>query len=223
MFTLLALFACDTDLDNVFPTGVDAGEVLVCLDGSRPSGEDQAIAMPGTVVAIDENLGACTRSVTVEHEDGTRLNVGFSVFAEDGSDMTPVIDVAIGEAVVIGYKYKFVWGDVSAFTIQDTEGLVIVAEEGTWGGAIDEGDVPGLSVDYGKLIGSEETSCEPVEGHSVVFSADEESTINPFGEAQIVLDGNELTALAVAGWKWGEAVGCDVMDNTDRLAWVVYR
>lgn len=223
LIALLALSACDTDLDNVFPTGVDEGEVLVCWNGGRPTGSDLHVAMTGTVVGIDQNLGNCTHSVTVEDEDGIQNTVGFTVFAEDGSDLTPELDVTMGQQMALGYRYRMVWGDVSGFMLVDTVGMVAAVDEGTWGGAFEEGDVPDLTVRYGELIGKEATSCEPVEGYSVVFEADEDSEISPVGQGTVLYNGQELTAFAVAGWKWGEGDGCDVSDATDRLAWVVFR
>lgn len=221
LIALLPLVACDGDRLNIVADELDRGEVLVCLDGGRPIGEDEDVELGGIVTAVNEGLGDCTQSVTLQNADGDSTTVGIKVLAKDGSDVTPDTNVVVGNELDLVYRYRMVWGDVAGFVLSDSSGPVFAAEEGTWGGALETGDVVGLSVALGEWVATEETDCEPMEGHSMVFSADDTVQVTPLGAASLNVGGRRMLATGVAAWDWGEGDGCDVSDSTGRTAWVV--
>ena len=221
LLSLTLLAACDGG-SPLAPAGVDRGAIAVCLDGGRPSGEDTDIQLQGTITEIDAHAGDCTRAFTVEDADGVQSTIGLLVLDADNLDITPDLNVEVGAEVSLIYRYRMVWGDVAGFSVSDSTGLVAAAEEGAWGGALEADDLGGLSVSVGELIGSEETSCEPVEGHSLVFSGDEDMELDPIDSDTVVVAGRTLTAHAIAAYEWGAGNGCDISDNTGRTAFVVH-
>lgn len=214
---LLFALACDFD-------AVEEGSAVVCLDDERAmGGDDVDIELSGTVV--NQHAGAdCTLNLEVEADDGTRYSVGWSLADAEAQDLTPDFDVADGERVSLLYRYRMVWGDAAGFVLRDAEGdVVAAADEGAWGSALEEGDVPGLAVSPGEVVATEATECEPLEGHTLLFEGDDTVEIEPVGSDAITVGGAEFTAYALRATSWGEGTGCDVSDTTDTYAWALSR
>lgn len=206
------------------PGGVERGTVVVSLDGGRPPlGDDLDLLLDGTVTAVEADASGA-RSVTVDDGAGEVHTVGLSVGDAADADIAPALDVAVGDAVHLVYRYRFVWGDVAGFALSDADGLVVAAEEGAWGGALQEGDVPGLSVRRGDdVVAREAAECQPLEGFSLVFEGDEAVELVPVDTAPLSVDGAALTAIAVASWDYGESATCQISDVTGYDSWVVHR
>lgn len=207
------------------PADVDRGQVLVCLDGGRPAEmEDLDLTVEGTVTAVGAGTGGCAVDVTIEDAAGSATTIGLAVSDHANADVTPALDVAVGDAVSLLYRYRFVWGDTAGFVLSDADGLVVAAEEGYWGGALRDGDVSGLTVTRGEeVLSSEPTDCLPVEGFDLTFAGDDTATLIPVDSTTVSVGGVEVTALAVAAWDHGEPTGCDMSDATGVTAWVVSR
>ena len=201
---------------------VDRGDLSVCLDGRRDStGNDVDIEVAGTVIALDDTPGECSRSVVVDDGLGTVLHLGIVALDADGGDITPDMGVAVGDVVHAVYRYRMVWGDVAGFALTRDGALGAAADEGAWGGALAPDDLPGLAVTPGDVVATERGDCLPVEGHSLVFTGDDTVEVVPVSSSSVDVDGSPLSALAVAAWGYGEPTGCDMSDTTDVYAFVV--
>lgn len=205
---------------------VERGDVAVCLDGGRPTGGggdiDQVLA--GTVSALDAGTDACPWSATIDDGAGTITTIGLGVADADGGNLTPAVDLTVGASVALTYRYRLVWGDVAGFVLTDAGGVVLAAEEGAWGGALADGDVPGLAVARDDtVVATEPTECQPIEGYGIVFTGDEALTLTPVSSGTVLVDGAPLTAMAVAAYDYGESSNCQVSDITGETSWVVVR
>lgn len=205
---------------------VERGTVLVCLEG--PEGEiiDGELSLRGTVGAAAPG-SACdsTRTYTVEDKLKGTYTFGFEVRDDSHSDMTPQLEVGEGDDVSLLYRNRLVWGDVAGFVLEDFEGgLIAAGDEGGWGGALDLGDVDGLSVDRGdEVVSREEGECQPIEGYEIEFSADDDAVLTPIDVEEISIVGRPFTAMAVAAWDYGEDADCQITDVTGFTAWAVFR
>ena len=224
MILSLLLTACETDPLGL--AGPQQGGIRVCEEGAC-GGDSVAISVRGTVSAIDDPIGDCTRSVTVDDGAGGTFAVGLTVTDDDGTDITPDPGVAVGDTLMVNYRYEMPFGDVAGFTLADNEGLFFAAEEGGWGNALDDADVPGLTVESGDTVATEETDCQPKEFHEIVFNGDEDVTLTTVDSGQIVLGGRTLTALAIQDWRFVEdspgldGLVCEQSENTPFRSWVV--
>ena len=204
---------------------VDRGTVDICLAAS--TGDlvlDQELFLRGIVGPADstsECEGVRTFSI-VGDKKGT-FTFGFGVRDGDGSDITPPLEVGEGDEVSLFFRDRLVWGNVAGFVLEDFEGAMIAAaDEGTWGGALDAGEVDGLAVDRGHdVIAREPTDCQPIEGYEIEFSADDDAVLTPVDSEQIAIEGRSFTALAVAAWDYGESDKCQITDATGVTSWVV--
>jgi len=209
------LAACGGDI-------VDRGSVEVCADGVD-GGDDAVLSLDGSISAIGG--GACsdsTLSFTVTGDQ--EVTIGLTVTDADNADITPDPGLVVDQAVSLHYRYKLVWGDVAGFALTDADGLDLAAEEGFWGGALQDGDIDGLTVARGKdEVARERDTCGHVVGYEVVFTGDDVVAVQPVDSADIQVGGTTLTATAVGAYDYEDGPNCSVEDRTGGTAWVVSR
>ncbi len=204
---------------------VETGALQVCFEGDgASSGDDADVEVTGQVSNTNGTTGDCSRNLDVHVGEGTVYRVGWTLLDDDGTDITPDFDVAEGDAVTLLYRYRLVWGDAAGFVLRDADdNVVAAADEGAWGSALEEGDVPGLSVSPGEVVATEATDCEPLEGHTLLFEGDDTVEIEPVDSGTVAVGGAEFTAYALRATSWGEGTGCDVSDTTEVYAWALSR
>jgi hypothetical protein len=216
LFTLLA--SC------WFDQTIDRGTVDICLADQTGEVIDQELFLRGLVGPPDSTADCQgVRSFSILDEKKGTFTLGFGVDDADGTDITPALEVLDGSQVSLFYRDHMVWGDVAGFVLEDFEGAMIAAaDEGTWGGALVPGEVDGISIERGNMIGHEHTDCQPIRGYEIEFSADDDAVLTPVESEQIVIEGRSYTALAVAAWDYGPDDNCQIDDATGATAWVIY-
>ncbi len=225
------LVACDGKGGATLPD-YDAGHATACLevgDGSIAESETQVVDITGTFYDDDDegltgdvhpcNDGA-SRVMTMIGDDGGVYKLGYGVWDADGKDITPELDLLSGDSLYLHFVSVQSFGDASGFVIQDSESVVAALEDGTWGPALEEGSVPGLSVSAGEIVGSGDIDCGHVEATEISFSGDAERSAEPVSDVLITVGGKALTAYAVASWEYTEATCTDVAGE---LIWAAFR
>ena len=223
---LLALGGCPPP-DDLERTAPPTGALELCLPIS--AGDDTLVAVEGIVVAVDDGASGCGRSVTLEAADGILHTVGWTVFDVHGADRSPAADLDVGRAVAFGMRAHMVFGEVRGLRITDEDGLVLAADEGTWGGGLDPEEV-GFSVEHGGVFATVEQECRRTDYARLRFSSDEMTVeLGPLDEEQdflLVADdaGTEAVSVrALASIQHGPGGSCEVSDQTDTLSWVAWR
>jgi hypothetical protein len=205
---------------------IEHGHLTVCADSDMDMDMDGAgygIDLSGTVVAIDAGTTECSRSLRVEDADGNTFTVGLTVLDAEDLDITPNIDLQLGDNVVLIYRDRLVWGSVSGFVIYQDQSLVIAAEEGTWGGAlkdVDLGFTVSLSEEPSAVM---RTECVTTEGYALLFEGDETVSVEPVSTAPFQVDGQPLNAIAVRADVLGPGRNCAATDLSNSRTWVVAR
>jgi hypothetical protein len=201
----------------------ETGSLQVCSGDFELPGEDEGVSGQGTVTALDDSSD-CTRSVTLEDEDGLSLTLGLTVTDAAGLDVTPDWTLAEGDLVDFTFRQRMVWGTVSGFVLADAAGLMLAAEEGGWGGALLSEDLEGLEVSTGEeVVAITEGDCLTREGHEIHFQGDEMLTLLPVSSGELSLSGETLTATALRATTDGEGRVCSVSDTTDVTSWMLVR
>jgi hypothetical protein len=229
LLPLLATVACDTPV-------LELGHATACLAGELPEnlyeydGDNLLFEIEGTVVsdeagAMPETTMECywtvERVLTIEAGDGVTWSVGYGVEDPEGALVTPALDVAPGDAVSLTYRSVQSFGSANGFVLEDEAGLVAALESGTWGPALEPGDVPGLNVSSGEMIGTQDSECG-TEGHFAwAFEGDEPVEVDPFGEDTVTIGGQAYTAMAVANLQWQGDVQCTDLAGDE--IWAVFR
>ena len=201
---------------------VAEGQIAICST-ELPQAEESGVVLSGVVSALNDGSVDCTESVTLTGEDDAVMTVGYTVLDADGMDITPALDLAVNDAVSGMYRNTMVWGTVEALVLEDASGLILAVDQGTWGGGLEDDDI-GFSVSFGAdVIASEQSECVTKDQYAIVFEADETVAIEPVGSSAIEIDGQVLTAHAVAASMRGPGTRCEVSDQPDYLSWAVVR
>ena len=203
------------------------GALELCLP--IPAGDDTLVSVEGIVVAVDDGTSGCARSVTLEAADGSLHTVGWTVLDDHGADRSPAADLDVGGAVAFGMRAHMVFGEVRGLRITDEGGLVLAADEGTWGGGLDPEEV-GFSVEHGGVFATVEEECRRTDYARLRFTSDEMTVeLAPLEEEQdfvLVADEAGIEAVSVralASIQHGPGRSCEVSDQTDTLSWVAWR
>ena len=155
-------------------------------------------------------------------EGGQEWSVGMQIYDAEGADVTPPLDLEIGEVLHLRYIQLEDFGSTSAFLItDDAGGLVAAVEEGVWGTLLDDGDMPGLTVAMGDTVLEMDDECGTQSFHSIVVSGDQDVTLEPYETSEVTVGGTPLTAYALGAMTWGEDMTC--LDLAGRLTWAVVR
>jgi hypothetical protein len=226
---LLPLAACE----ETEPT---RGTTTACLAGDLPEnlyeydGENMLFEVEGTVLSdeageMPETDAECYwtqhRVLQIEDAEGVVWSVGYGIEEPNGDDVTPALDLAAGDSVSLSYRMVQSFGSAHGFVIEDADGLVAALESGTWGPALEDGDVPGLTVQDGDLLDTLEVECG-TEGHfQWTFEGDTTTTVAPYGLGAMDIDGVDYTAMAVANMQWQGDVQCT--DLAGDQMWAVFR
>jgi hypothetical protein len=231
LLPLLPLAACDwIDGRNNAP----AGFASACLSGPRPEDlYEQGGALfeiEGTVLSDEagtppasdmECYGERDRLLSIEEADGTVRVLSYGIADPDGGLETPALDVTVGQQVSLLYRVVAEFGSAQGFVLSDADGLVAALESGTWGPALQDGDVPGLSVRDGNLMYTLEEECGTAGHFEWVFAGDEEVVVEPYGPGSVSIGGALFEAWAIANMQWQGDVQCTDLAN-DQM-WAVFR
>ena len=135
-----------------------------------------------------------------------------------------VADLELDDSVTGLYRSKLVFGSVEALVIAAGPGLVLAADQNYVGGGLENADLP-FSVFWGESAVVTDTSdpCRTATVYEIVFEADESTPIAPVSSAEITVDGQLVTAHALAATDGGPGLTCEYMDISDHLAWAVVR
>jgi hypothetical protein len=214
------------------------GQVHACVGGDAPdpySGEVNSFwdaDVSGTVVSdgpmsgeLETDFyceGTPARVLVVEDAGGAQWQFTYGVVDAAGTDATPALAVAAGDSVMVRYRAVLDFGQANGWVATDADGAAIGAfEAGTWGNALQEGDVPGLVVTAGVPIAEINTECGPRIYDFLTFTGDDSVQIEPFGTGSVTVGGQALTAFGVAATHFDERVQCT--DLAGVTSWAVAR
>jgi hypothetical protein len=229
---LLTVVGCANG-NNTLPE-VQSGRVVICLGGPevvRGADESFDVTFSGTVTsewASDYALTGCSdytaRTAQITDENGNVWSLGYTLFDEDGGALdTPSLSW-MNRVVEVTYRYRKPWGDVSGFTMTDRDGLVAAGDEGTWGGALLDGDVEGLTVRAeDEVIAKSETECSPQVGYALTFEAQTDLNLVAVSSAPLTVNDKRMTAYAIAAHEDEDKDACLGQETTGVYGWAITR
>ena len=214
MFFWTLLTACTQD-----PTPV-AGRINLCIpDEISPSMEtEEPIFVTGALVTIREGSD-CAAELVIQTAD-SELAVGYSILDPDGVDATFIPDWTSAENVTLSTHISAEFGMSYGLILEDSSGIMLALEQGSWGGALKNAELPFEADQSEAAIGVIETECLTSTGYDLVVG---DNQFTPFGVFDLALDDQDFTFVAVSAMEYGPGQRCEASDMSDVFAWGLFR
>lgn len=156
----------------------------------------------------------------VRDGDGVPWTVGWGLLDQDGLDLDLVLDYTEGSEVSLRYRHVRSFGAANGFVLSDDQGPVLAVESGTWGPALEDGDVAGLSVTSGQALYQSYEECGTLEHSAITFTGEDALTLEPLSMDEVTVGGRAMGVVAVANSTWTDA---ECTDMAGDWMWAAYR
>lgn len=217
--------ACAGKDGESYDTGVASGEAEACLSGSADGG-GETLAISATVVSDEASTLACAtaggRVLTLSDSNANTWTLGYAVWDLDGADVTEALDVEPGDALTLLVRRDDEPGGAFGFALSDTASVVAAFAIGRGGAALQDGDVPGLTVTDGGILERVETECGAQLSEELIFQGDASITLAPFEDRLITVGETALTAVAVRNTRYASPDEACAEAREDEV-WAIWR
>lgn len=214
--------------------GVSAftGTSAVCLGADQDVEPAESYEIRGRVLSAEwsdepaigfDNLVGCQndvqQTVVIEDVDGVVWTLGYAWIDGDW-DATPAIYANEGSQLEILVRNPE-GGAAAGMVVSDRSGPIYALESGIGGRALQDGDVTGLDVADGDVVGRGEGDCGDTESISVVFESDDDRLVMYPGEDRSMqIDDAYTTVCSIESVRYVDG-DCD--DDAGEVSWVLFR
>ena len=210
--------ACNPESKSSDPA---AGRIQLCIpqDISPSMETEEPNILTGDLIEVREGSGNCAVELVFQTEDAEHI-IGYSILDPEGNDATFVPEWTNIAGVTFSTHISFEFGMSYGLVLEDDSGIMLALDEGTWGGALKDADLPfevGQSED---TVGIIEEECMTKTGFTLTIGDEE---LVPFGEFDIAIDDQNFTFVAVSAIEYGPGTNCEVSDKSDEFAWGIFR
>ena len=211
----------DKSSDPVADNDPVAGSIRLCLpEDIQPSMEtEEPNFLTGSLVDIREGVGDCSAELVFQTEDAEHV-IGYSILDPEGNDTSFIPDWTSAENVTLSTHISFVFGMSYGLVLEDDSGIMLALDEGTWGGALKNAELPFEVGQSESEVGFIEEECMTKTGFALTIGDEE---LVPFGEFAIDIDGQDFTFLSVSAIEYGPGQSCQISDMSDEFAWGIFR
>ena len=203
------------------PSEPVSGRVRLCLpENLQPSMEtEEPNLLTGNLIDIREGSGDCAAELVFQTEEAEHI-VGYSILDPEGNDASFIPSWTSAENVTLSTHISFVFGMSYGLVLEDSEDILIALDEGTWGGALKNAELPFEIGQSESAIGSIEEECVTKTGFALTIGDEE---LVPFAQFNVTVDEQDFTFLAVSAIEYGPGTSCEVSDMSNEFAWGIFR
>ena len=203
------------------PSEPVAGNIFLCLpEDVQPSMEtEEPKFLTGKLVDIQEGSGYCAVELVFQTET-TKHVIGYSILDPEGNNASFIPSWTSGENVTLSTHISFEWGMSYGLVLEDSEGVLMALDEGTWGGALQNAELPFEVEQSESDIGSIQEECLSKTGFNLTIGDEE---LMPFGEFDLTINEQDFTFIAVSAIEYGPGHSCESFDISDEFAWGIFR
>ncbi|HJN76658.1 MAG TPA: hypothetical protein QGF58_22195 [Myxococcota bacterium] len=208
------------------------GTSAVCLGADTDVEPTDEYFIRGRVVSSDwsedqvpgfDNLVGCQNDVqqtlVIEDGDGVEWTIGYA-WIEGDWDSTPTVWADRGQQVEVLVRNPE-GSSAAGMVVYDGEGALYALESGIGGPALQNGDIGGLDVEDGDVVGNGSGDCGETESISVIFESDQDRLVMYAGEDRgMEVDDDYLTVCTIESVRYVEG---DCEDDAGETSWVVFR
>jgi hypothetical protein len=197
-----------------------AGSIQLCIpDELAPSMEtEEPTFVTGSLLDIRE--GSNCAAELVFQSEGVEHIVGYSILDPEGNDATFIPEWTSAENVTLSTHISFVFGMSYGLVLEDDNGIMMALDQGSWGGALKNAELPFVVEQSENDIGSIEDECMTKTGYTFKIGEDH---MAPFGEFDLTIDEQDFTFVAVSAIEYGPGQSCSISDMSDEFAWGIFR
>jgi hypothetical protein len=204
--------------DNPYESGDD-------YDSFWEAAVDGVVVSDGPISATLETplscYGEAVRVLELTDGAGDTWRFAYGITDGDELDATPAMAVVPGDDVSVHYRAVLDFGSANGFVVTDSSGVVAAVEAGTWGNALRDGDIPGLVVETGSVLGEVDGDCGPAIHRDLTFTGDAVSALAPYTVGSVSVGGASLDAYSVINTTFDDRVQCTDMAGT--TSWAAFR
>ena len=187
--------------DPVAETDPVAGSIRLLFTRrcSTIDGNGRTKFLTGNLVDIRDGSGDCTAELVFQTEDAEHV-IGYSILDPEGNDATFIPDWTSAENITLSTHISFVFGMAYGLVLEDDNGIMMALDEGTWGGALKDAELPFEVGQSDNEVGFIEEECMTKTGFALTIGDEE---LAPFGEFDIGIDGQDFTFVSVSAIQYG--------------------
>jgi hypothetical protein len=135
------------------------------------------------------------RVVTLRSDAGVDWKLGYRLTRDDPkTDVTPLAPIAVGATVHLRFRAIWAFGTAAAFVLSDAQGVALAIDLAVYGDPLKPGDVPGLDVREGALLGILKGNCGDQRYADLTFAADAAIDVRQNQTRLIAIGGKPYTA-----------------------------
>jgi hypothetical protein len=203
------------------------GQAVVWLRTSEPEGitpwayERTTADIQGVVTAAEEGRAAQindlrpfhsytfhddSRVLTIRTDAGHDWKLGYRIERPDSlRNRAPDLSALIGQRVRLLFRGLVGHGTAEAFVLFDDSGVRFAMNRAVWGDAFLPGDLPGITVEAGRVVRTTSNTCVDSLNHmSMVVTGDQPLNLAPDAQGTFTAGGARYNALNVASFEFGD-------------------
>lgn len=187
------------------------GSADVCFLVSGSEGDILPLDVSGTLVAPTDTapvdaavVHPCAdgphRYVGVTDAEGVTWWAGYALADESGAPLESEYTLIDGAPATLRFRSIRSFGSAAGFVLTVDGAPAVAVENGGWGPALEDGDVPGLSVETGRVVARRHSKCGPQVFHALTLTGDDPLDVTPMAGAPLSVGGVPMFAWGVAAW-----------------------
>ncbi len=211
----------EDEIDPVEETDPVAGRIQLCIpqDISPSMETEEPNILTGDLVEVRESNGDCAAELVFQTEDAEHI-IGYSILDPEGNDATLIPEWTNIADVTFSTHISFEFGMSYGLILEDSKGIMMALDEGTWSGALKDAELPFEVGQSEAAVGIIEDECLTQTGYALTIGDEE---LVPFGEFEIAIDDQNFIFVAVSAIEFGPGTSCEVSDKSDEFAWGIFR
>ena len=213
------LFACSQDKPY-------AGSLKFCLPDAllTDNNSEAPIVLSGDIVDYRYGEGDC-QAEFIFQDDENEYVIGYTQFGPEGSDPEIAEDGYVprwkaAEDVTLSVYTQHSFGTSYGLVVEDDDGILIALEEGYWGGALTDVDLPFTVEKSQNPIAVIEEECVTKTGYALTVGDD---VMAPYAVYDLTIENMDYKFLSIAAIEYSPGESCQVTDMSDQFSWGVFR
>ncbi len=211
------------------PEDLELGTMDICMesdDGQLERVSEGSFQVKGEVKPTLLSEGQCqfaSQVIQIEDANGTVWTLGVAVEDDRGNDVTPVIDLKVGQTVHASMEITSSFYVHRNVAIRDDNGLAVVwANDGKEDTTLKPNQLDGMSVEESaSIMATANDMCGTMLSKALVFSNESKMTVESGVTAVLDMGGYSINVKNISTWDYDTDYQCE--DAAGDKLWIAWR